>query len=302
MKKNRLFLFLSTAVLLTSCGGDTSIRRDDREGSSSTSVSIIDDDDIYSNITSSITTSEMQTIIDTAKKGLNGIQSVTSKYAYISYKYDSNYTNQSVNETNSLTSKTLCYSNSVLYTNNSATNFSDFKKFNFVSSSEEKRLSTFIYLNLNDEEGRFIEKRSVYQKDGETSTTVKIDEKVDYSPTNYDDTFTLIKEDDIYDVSSNLDKVEVIGVLNDGNTIARFILKNEETTSKDGSTLVNVQKCDYIYKNNNLVNINLYVSQYYKDADSKLYPYEIMTVSNSFSYTENGSYDKNQIPSVSVSK
>lgn len=299
MKNNKIVLVLPVLFLLTSCGNQTSIRRDDRGDSSATnSVSIINDDDIFDSIVSGITSDELQEIIDASKKALSGIQSVTTNYASSSYKYEEGFINQSIDESHALISKTLRYNNSVLYTNNSASYYSDYEEFEFVNDNDEKLLSSFIYLNFNDDNGHFIEKRSVYQKDGETITTVKLDEQIPYSVTNYDEAFLLLSEDKVLDIKGNTDKAEVIGQLNNGSTIARFIIDEETKTDEEGLTTYQIKKVDYIYKNSNLVNINTYILNYIKDDESVLHINKAITISNEYRYIENGTYDKSQMPEL----
>ncbi len=301
MKIKKLILVLSVGLLLTSCGNETSVRRDDRDTSSNNSVTTIQDGDIYSSIVSGITTAELQTIIDASKKALPSIRSLSTVYSSISYKYDENFSNQTIDEAHTLTSKTLRYNNSVLYTNNSASDFDDYEEFGFVSEEDEKKLSSFTYLNFEDEKEHLIETRTVYQKDGETTTTVKIENSLAYSVDNYDKTFLLVSESALKDISDNENKehAEIIGILNNGQVFARFTY-SENSTDENEQTIINTTKLDYYYKNSNLVNINVYISSYLEDEESLLYPTQTITMATSFSYIENGNYDKSQMPSVSV--
>lgn len=301
MKKSSLLLVLSSAFLLSGCNSSTSIRPAQSDDTITTTVSIIDSDEYVSSLISGIKTKELQEIINNSKLYLDNIRTSIDEYAYAKYEYLEGYSASPTITINSLISKKLLYDNSVLYTTNTGNSYSDYAAFNF-NNDEEKKLSSVKYIT---DDFKSIETRSIYQKDGEALKTVRISETVTYSQANYDKEFSLINKEDIidaYDADGNTNpQIELSGVLKNGQTMVRFLISKTTGDEVDGYKDVNTVKVDYFFTNSLLTKMNIYETSDKEDAEGLLYPLSIKTISKTFSTTQNGKYDKVQLPELTKS-
>ena len=290
----RILLVLSSSFVLGACSQSTTIRPERSDDTITTTVSIINSDDFVSSLVSGIKTKDLQAIIDNSKLYLDNIRTSINEYAYAKYNYVNGYNEEPTKTVNSLVSKELLYDNSVLHTTNTAITLEDYQVFN-LNNGEEKKLSSVKFIS---DDFKTIETRSVYQKDGETLKTVRVDESISYTQDNYDKEFSLVNSSDLIDAVGNTDKIELSGVLNNGQTMVRYVTKENVISEVNGYKDVETAKVDYFFTNSLLTKINTYYIKVKENSEGIKYPQEITTLSRTFSTTQNGKYDKAQLPEV----
>ena len=293
MRNKSTLLVIALPLLLGSCNNSASIRPQSSDDTVTTSASIINPTSIISSISAGIGSIELQNTIDTAKLVTDKIRTSSIDFADEIYAYPNGLSEKPTKEEYSLVEKDKLYDNSVRVASYNSTSLKNSQHFHYADE-DGKFIAHYTYI---DDAFKNIKINLVTQQENVAITKVKEAYSFPYSLKNYDAQFTILNSSLLIDAIGNEDKVELAGKLDSGDVYVRFLVSSTESINPQFSMKqIDTIRQEFFYKNSNISKINTFYESRLISDDSIEYMLSISTVSQTFSISTNGNYDKSAIP------
>lgn len=279
MKKNKLFIFL-IPLLLGGCDEKQTITSMSDSNTPNNSNDIVFDD-IATSLSGGISIKKLQNIIDEViNNTIYDIKSSSTTMSKITYESLLNDTEKNDdNNYYSLSVDKKYYENSVLVTTINGESSDDYQCFGYFNDELGKLAKKYVY--IDDKFENIVTCNEFTSIDAVKEIEFNSDP---YDITSFDKYFLIESPDMIFDIAT---EYSLAGYLDDV-VVARKIteFKNSSNTYKN--------YFDYYFKDNKLTKIVRYSVSFLNDNEENIF--EKKTTVSTFSYSNNGIFDKNLLP------